>query len=69
MTDNSKRSTPRTPTIEQMRRELKELGWVEESLTLYCAPCGCYFRGPYRAWLEATGTHVAAHFASQSGVA
>jgi hypothetical protein len=44
-------------------RELEEAGWTRHGLTLFQAPCGCYFRGPYLAWTEMKGTHVADHIA------
>lgn len=50
------------------RRELKEAGWREVSVTLYQAPCGCYFRGPWRAWTEMNGTHLADHIAAGASV-
>lgn len=50
----------------QWRRELVEGGWTEVTLTLYQAPCGCYFRGPYLAWTQMNGTHLANHIAAGS---
>lgn len=45
-------------------RDLKAAGWKQLSLTLYQAPCGCCFRGPYRAWAEMIGSHLADHIAA-----
>lgn len=45
-------------------RELSELNWRQVNSTVWKAPCGCLFRGPWRAWKEATGTHLADHIAS-----
>ena len=45
-------------------RELRDSGWTEVHSTLWQAPCGCYFRGPYRAWKEMRGTHLADHIAA-----
>lgn len=44
-------------------RELKQAGWKEAGTMLWQAPCGCYFRGPWRAWQEMKGTHLADHIA------
>lgn len=50
--------------VQKWRRELSAARWNEVSRTVWQAPCGCLFRGPYRAWLEMMGTHVADHIAS-----
>lgn len=52
------------PDVRVMHTDLVEAGWKEERYMLYKAPCGCYFRGPYRAWVEMNGTHLANHIAA-----
>lgn len=40
-------------TISDAQRwiqELKDAGWVRMNLTVFQAPCGCMYRGPYNAW-------------------
>jgi hypothetical protein len=32
------------------KRELRAAKWVEVNTCVYRAPCGCLYRGPYRAW-------------------
>lgn len=53
-----------TPDVRTMHDDLVKAGWIQASLMLYKAPCGCLFRGPYRAWVEMNGTHLADHVAS-----
>jgi len=59
--------------VEQWIRDLKEAGWHpwNDNPTVWLAPCGHLFRGPYRAWVEMNGTHladcIAAGAASQLG--
>lgn len=39
-----------TPTIEDMVSDLKAAGWQEIRLTVWRAPGGAYYRGPFGAW-------------------
>lgn len=39
-----------TPTIEDMVADLKAAGWHPIRQTLWKAPNGEYFRGPFTAW-------------------
>jgi hypothetical protein len=50
--------------VRQWQRELLAAGWKQIHMTLWQAPCGCFFRGPYRAWMEMKGTHLADHIAA-----
>ena len=36
--------------IERWKRELREAGWIEYRITIWRAPGGQLFRGPYHAW-------------------
>lgn len=49
-------------------KDLNAAGWHpwRGSPTVWLAPCGCLFRGPYRAWVEMNGTHLANHIAAGS---
>lgn len=40
----------RWPTIEQMIVNLRDAGWKPRSATVWCAPNGSLFLGPYCAW-------------------
>lgn len=37
--------------VEQWRRELGEAGWTAIRHDVWKAPCGCLYRGPWRAWV------------------
>lgn len=41
--------------------ELKAAGWVPLRSTLWRAPCGCQFLGPYKAWCEMLKRHAENH--------
>ena len=43
------------PTIEEMKSELAGAGWVQESATVWRAPYGGLYRGPYGAWKALRG--------------
>ena len=49
---------------QRWRRELADAGWTEKYSMVWRAPCGCLFRGPYGAWTQMNGTHLADHIAS-----
>jgi hypothetical protein len=36
--------------VKSWVKELTEAGWKQLRLTVWQAPCGCIYRGPYRAW-------------------
>ena len=36
--------------VDRWKRELREAGWREHNLTIWRAPGGELFRGPYYAW-------------------
>lgn len=36
--------------VEAWKRELLNAGWTPLRSTVWRAPCGCLYRGPYRAW-------------------
>lgn len=37
--------------VELWIRELKEAGWKQyRGMNAWQAPCGCLYRGPYKAW-------------------
>jgi hypothetical protein len=36
--------------VELWQKELAEAGWERLRHDMYKAPCGCTYRGPYRAW-------------------
>lgn len=48
----------------QWERDLADAGWRKVYSHIWRAPCGCMFRGPFRAWAEMNGTHLADHIAS-----
>lgn len=37
--------------VDRWKRELREAGWAEHRGTIWRAPGGELFRGPYYAWL------------------
>lgn len=37
--------------VELWRRELSEAGWTAIRHDVWKAPCGCLYRGPWRAWV------------------
>lgn len=37
--------------VEQWRAELCEAGWTPIRHDVWKAPCGCLYRGPWRAWV------------------
>lgn len=41
---------PGSPTVEGMIAELAAVGWTRHSATVWRAPDGGLFRGPYGAW-------------------
>lgn len=47
--------------VEKWVRELEAAGWTRVHNTLWQAPCGCHFRGPYMAWHCMTMDHVGLH--------
>jgi hypothetical protein len=40
----------RMPTVDEMRKDLEEAGWVQEYANVWKDKRGCYFRGPAKAW-------------------
>lgn len=38
------------PTIDEMRKDLEEAGWVQEYANVWKDKRGYYFRGPAKAW-------------------
>jgi hypothetical protein len=37
--------------VEVWKRELGEAGWTAIRHDVWKAPCGCLYRGPWRAWV------------------
>lgn len=48
-----------TPQPEQMKRELKQAGWLAMRPTIWKAPTGLLYIGPREAWLVMTGARPA----------
>lgn len=64
MSENRSKDSEVSQDPSRWVADLLAAGWEQMHLTLYRAPCGCYFRGPYHAWVEMNGAHLADHVAS-----
>jgi hypothetical protein len=38
--------------VAMWERELRAAGWTSTRRTVWRAPCGCLYRGPYGAWCK-----------------